>query len=113
MELTGGIGANYVVDTVGDLKQSIAAVRLGGTVAFVGLLVGMSAEIDLMTFMGKSARLEAVDVGSREMFKAMNKAIEFHAMRPAIDRVFGFTELPEALSYLREARHFGKVCLRA
>ena len=113
MELTGGIGANYVVDTVGDLKQSIAAVRLGGTVAFVGLLVGMSAEIDLVTFMGKSARMEAVDVGSREMFKAMNKAIEFHAMRPAIDRVFGFTELPEALGYLREARHFGKVCLRA
>lgn len=26
---------------------------------------------------------------------------------------FEFHELREALSYLREARHFGKVCLRA
>jgi NADPH:quinone reductase-like Zn-dependent oxidoreductase len=112
-ELTGGIGADYVVDTVGDLKQSIAAVRLGGTVAFVGLLIGMTAEVDLVTFMGKSARVEAVDVGSREMFEAMNKAITFHAMRPVVDRVFAFTELREALAYLREARHFGKVCLRA
>lgn len=113
VELTNGVGADYVVDTVGGLKESIAAVRLGGAVAFVGLLVGMTSEVDLVAFMGKSARIEAVDVGSREIFEAMNKAIEFHAMRPVIDRVFGFTELPEALNYLREARHFGKVCLRA
>ena len=80
--------------------------------ACVGLLRGMAVEVDLVTFMGRSARIEAVDVGSREMFEAMNRAIEFHAMRPVIDRVFGFTQLPEALDYLREARHFGKVCLR-
>lgn len=79
----------------------------------MGLLTGMTTEVDLVTFMGKSARIEAVDVGSREMFEAMNRAIEFHAMRPVIDRVFGFTELPEALTYLRQAPHFGKVCLRA
>lgn len=100
------------MDTVGGLKEAIAAVRLGGAVACVGLLRGMAVEVDLVTFMGRSARIEAVDVGSREMFEAMNRAIEFHAMRPVIDRVFGFTQLPEALDYLREARHFGKVCLR-
>jgi len=112
VELTNGCGADYVVDTVGGLKEAIAALRLGGAVAFVGLLRGMAVEVDLVTFMGRSARIEAVDVGSREMFEAMNRAIEFHAMRPVIDRVFGFTQLPEALNYLREARHFGKVCLR-
>jgi NADPH:quinone reductase-like Zn-dependent oxidoreductase len=82
-------------------------------VAFVGLLSGMTSEIDLVTFMGKCARVEAVDVGSREMFEAMNKAIAFHVTRPLVDRVFGFSELREALNYLREARHFGKVCLGA
>ena len=64
VELTGGTGADYVVDTAGGLKQALAAVRLGGNVAFVGLLTGMIAEVDLVTFMGKSARVEAVDVGS-------------------------------------------------
>ena len=113
MELTEDIGADYVVDTVGGLKEAIAAVRLGGTVALVGLLIGMTSEVDLVTSMGKCARVEAVDVGSREMFEAMSKAIAFHAMRPVVDRVFGFSELREALNYLREARHFGKVCLRA
>jgi len=112
-QLANGVGADYIVDTVGELHEAIAAVRLGGAVAFVGLLTGMTSEVDLVTFMGKSARIEAIDVGSREMFEAMNRAIEFHAMHPVIDRVFGFTELPEALTYLREGRHFGKVCLRA
>jgi NADPH:quinone reductase-like Zn-dependent oxidoreductase len=112
-ELTDGLGADYIVDTVGDLKQSIAAVRLGGAVAFVGLLIGMTAEVDLVTFMGKCGRVEAVDVGSREMFEAMNKAIESHAMHPVVDRIFEFNELREALNHLREARHFSKICLRA
>lgn len=113
MELTEGGGADYVVDTVGGLKNAIAAIRLGGTVAFVGLLSGMTAEVDLVAFMGKCARVEAVDVGSRAMFEAMNAAIAFHGMRPVVDRVFAFDELGAALAYLGEGRHFGKVCLRA
>jgi len=68
-ELTGGHGADYIVDTVGELKEAIAAVRLGGTVAFVGLLTGMTTEVDLVAFMAKSAQIVAVDVGSREMFE--------------------------------------------
>jgi NADPH:quinone reductase-like Zn-dependent oxidoreductase len=112
-ELTDADGADYVVDTVGELKKAIAAARLGGAVAFVGLLSGMTTEVDLVSFMGKSSRVEAVDVGSREMFEVMNKAIAFQSMRPMVDRVFGFSELREALSYLKEARHFGKICLRA
>jgi NADPH:quinone reductase-like Zn-dependent oxidoreductase len=112
VELTGGVGADHVVDTVGGLKDAIAAVRLGGAVAFVGLLSGMTAELDLVTFMGKCARIEAVDVGSRAMFEAMNKAIAFHGTRPVVDRVFAFDELGAALTHLSEGRHFGKVCLR-
>jgi NADPH:quinone reductase-like Zn-dependent oxidoreductase len=111
MELTNGVGADYVVDTVGRLQDAIAAVRIGGTVVFVGLLDGMRADIDLVTLMGKSAQLRAVDVGSRAMFGAMNTAIAVHALRPVVDRVFEFTELREALIYLRQAQHVGKVCL--
>jgi NADPH:quinone reductase-like Zn-dependent oxidoreductase len=112
VELTDQVGADYVVDTVGGLKEAIAAVRLGGAVAFVGLLNGMTAEVDLVAFMGKCARIEAVDVGSRATFEAMNRAIALHKLRPVVDRVFGFNELGAALTYLGQGRHFGKVCLR-
>lgn len=111
LELTDGIGADYVVDTVGNLKEAVAAVRLGGTIAFVGFLAGMSTDVDLITFMSKSVRVQAIDVGSRQMFEDMNKAIRLHKLRPAVDRVFGFSELGTALKYLGEGKHMGKVCL--
>lgn len=101
------------MDTPGGLQEAIDAVRLGGTVTFVGLLLGMGAELDLVSFMGKSARVEAIDVGSPEMFEMMNGAIQFHRMRPVVDRVFEFSEVGDALKYLKEARHFGKLCLKA
>ena len=112
MELSGGLGADHVIDTVGGLREAVAAIRVGGSVAFVGLLAGMNAEVDLVALMGKSARVRAIDVGSRAMFAAMNRAIQCHRMRPIVDRVFDFSDAADALRYLSEARHFGKVCLR-
>jgi NADPH:quinone reductase-like Zn-dependent oxidoreductase len=112
MELTDGVGADRVVDTVGRLQDAIAAVRIGGRIAFVGLLDGMRSDIDLVTLMGKSARIDAVDVGSRAMFEAMNTALTAHTLRPVVDRVFGWSELGAALTYLQSARHVGKVCLQ-
>jgi NADPH:quinone reductase-like Zn-dependent oxidoreductase len=63
--------------------------------------------------MGKCARIEAIDVGSRETFEEMNNAIDHHKMHPVVDRVFEFNELAQALDYLKAGRHFGKVCLRS
>src|SRR5262245_765096 len=111
-ELTGGHGADLIVDTVGSLSEPIAAVRVGGTIAFIGLLRGLTSEVDLVALMGKSARIEAIDVGSRAMFEAMNRAIEVGGVRPVVDRVFGFAEAREALQHLAGRTHFGKVCVQ-
>jgi len=111
LEITDGVGADHVVDTVGDLDKSVAAVRVGGSVAFVGLLTGMNTQVDLVALMGKSARIHAIDVGSREMFAAMNRAIASHAMRPVVDRVFSFSEAAQAFQYLVGPTHFGKICI--
>ena len=111
-ELTGGHGADLIVDTVGSLSEPIAAVRVGGTIAFIGLLTGMSSEVDLVALMGKSARIQAIDVGSRAMFESMNRAIEAGGVKPIVDRVFAFAEAREALQYLASRTHFGKVCVQ-
>lgn len=94
------------------MKEAIAAIRVGGSVAFVGLLAGMTAEVDLVALMGRSARIRAIDVGSRAMFEAMNRAVHVHRLRPIVDRVFAFSDAANAFRYLSEGRHFGKVCLR-
>ncbi|MCI0411393.1 NAD(P)-dependent alcohol dehydrogenase [bacterium] len=112
LEITQGVGADHVVDTVGDLEKAIAAIRVGGSVAFVGLLTGMNSKVDLVALMGKSARIQAIDVGSREMFVAMNRAITFHELHPVVDRVFPFSEAVQGFQYLGGATHFGKICIR-
>jgi NADPH:quinone reductase-like Zn-dependent oxidoreductase len=111
VELTGG-GADLVVDTAGVLPEVIPAVRVGGTVAFIGFLTGMRVEIDLIGLMGKSARVQAIDVASRAMFESMNRALLVNELRPVVDRVFGFEEAREAFRYLDGRTHFGKVCVR-
>lgn len=60
----------------------------------------------------KSVRVQGINVGSREMFEAMNRAIALHKLRPIVDRVFPFEEVAEALRYMESGAHFGKICVR-
>ena len=111
-ELTEAKGADLVVDTAGALTEAIDAVRVGGTVAFIGLLLGTHSDVDLVKLMGSSATIRAIDVGSRAMFESMNRAIASAKLRPVIDRTFAFDEAREAFRYLGDGAHFGKVCVR-
>jgi NADPH:quinone reductase-like Zn-dependent oxidoreductase len=111
-ELTDGRGADLVVDTAGALAEAIDAVCVGGTVAFIGLLLGTHSDVDLVKLMGSSATIRAIDVGSRAMFESMNRAIEAAQLRPVIDRMFAFDEAHDAFRYFGDGAHFGKVCVR-
>jgi NADPH:quinone reductase-like Zn-dependent oxidoreductase len=85
---------------------------MSGTISMVGLLGGTSAQIETFGFVEKNVRLNGILVGSREMFEAMNHAVAEHRLKPVIDRVFGFDEVPAALRCLETGAHFGKVCVR-
>lgn len=112
-ELTGGRGVDQVVEVggAGTLNESLAAVRMGGTVSMIGVLTGGSAEINTTAILMKSVRVHGIYVGSREMFEAMNQALAVNELRPVIDRVFPFDEAPAALKYMESGAHFGKICL--
>jgi NADPH:quinone reductase-like Zn-dependent oxidoreductase len=110
-ELTDGRGADLVVDTAGELSEAIDAVRVGGSVAYVGLLRGTRSDVDLVKLMGSSATIRAIDVGSRSMFESMNRTIESSRLRPVIDQTFAFDEAHDAVRYLAAGAHFGKVCV--
>ena len=78
----------------------------------IGVLSGRGNEIDPMPILFKSLTVQGIYVGSREMFEAMNQAMQQHQIKPIIDRVFPFTEAREAYHYLKSAAHFGKVVIR-
>lgn len=114
LALTDGRGVDCVVEVGGErtLAQSLNAVCSDGRVAMIGLLSGLEAQIPIAPLLRKQVRVRGVYVGSRQMFEQMNKAIEWHGLRPVVDRVFEFGQAQEAMHYLRESGHVGKVCLR-
>lgn len=113
-ELAGGDGVDHVVEVggAGTLGESLKAVRPGGRVSLIGVLAGGGGQVGLYPVLMKNIRVQGIFVGSREMFEAMNRAVALHALRPVIDRVFGFGEVREALRHMESAAHFGKIVVR-
>jgi NADPH:quinone reductase-like Zn-dependent oxidoreductase len=114
LELTGGRGADVVVEVggAGTLEKSLSAVRFGGIVTLIGVLTGVAGPIPTAAILRRHLRVQGIYVGSREMFEEMNRAIDQHRMRPHIARVFGFEGAREAYDYLASAGHTGKVVIR-
>jgi NADPH:quinone reductase-like Zn-dependent oxidoreductase len=107
-------GADLVIDVGGaqTLAQSLRAVRVGGTVALIGVLSGAVAELDLGRVVTQSVRLQGVTLGARDLFADMVRAIERHRTIPAIDdRRWRFEEGAQAVAAIAEGRHFGKICI--
>jgi NADPH:quinone reductase-like Zn-dependent oxidoreductase len=112
-ELTGRVGVDHVVEVggAGTLAQSLEAVRIGGRISLIGVLTG--GTVNPVPILMKNITVQGIYVGSREMFEAMNNAIALNGMKPAIDRVFPFSELPDALRHMESGAHFGKIVLKA
>ncbi len=73
----------------------------------------LDAEINVVTdLIWKCARVHGIQVGSRDQFEAMSRAIEANSIRPVIDQVFAFDEAKEALAHLAMAKHFGKIVIK-
>ena len=112
--LTGGRGVDHIVEVGGEktLPQSLRAIRPGGTISMIGVLSGGNLDVSLGLIVTRKVRLQGVTVGHRDAFEAMTRALDLHRVKPVIDRVFAFDELKTALDYLRQGKHFGKICIR-
>lgn len=106
-------GVDLVVEIggAGTLKQSIRATRMGGTIALIGVVAGLAAELNAAVLAMNALRLHGVAVGSRDQFADMLAAVARHRITPVIDRSFPLEALPDALDYLRSGRHVGKVSI--
>lgn len=113
-EITGGIGLDHIIEVGGQgtLPESLRAIRPGGTISMIGVLAGGTMDAKLGLVVTRHVRLQGITVGNRDDFQAMMRAIGQANLRPVVDRVFAFEELPQALDYLKSGQHFGKVCIR-
>ncbi len=111
IQRTSGTGADLVLEVGGSqtIMKSIAATRLGGTVAVIGAVSGPGAALEPMSLIGSSVRLQGIYVGSREMHEQLARFVEVAGIRPVVDSVFAFEELPQACGHFLGGKHFGKV----
>ncbi len=110
--LTHGRGVDRIIEVAGgDLQQSLRAIRVGGTMALVGILGGAVGKVKLTRILMQAVTVRGIMVGHRDGFEEMNRAITQHQLKPLVDKTFPFEEARVALQYLLSAKHFGKVVL--
>ena len=111
LERTDGRGADIVVEVggPGTLAQSIAACRIGGRIALIGVLTGIAGEVPTAAFMNRQQRLVGIVVGSRRNQRELVRALQATGIKPIIDKTFEIDEIAEAFRYELSASHFGKI----
>ncbi|HZT52308.1 MAG TPA: NAD(P)-dependent alcohol dehydrogenase [Stellaceae bacterium] len=110
-EATGGRGIDQVLEVTGgeSTAQVLAAMRPGGHIAIIGARMGAGGELDRRQVLSRGLRVRGINVGSRAMFEAMNRAIAANHLKPVIDRTFPFSAALEAYREFATGKHFGKV----
>lgn len=112
-ELTEKRGVDHIVEVggAGTMPKSINAVKMGGHIAVIGVL-SQGGGVNPVSILQKSIKLQGIFVGSRQMFEDMNRLISQNHIKPVIDKTFDFSEIQDALEYMRSGSHFGKIVIK-
>jgi len=125
MKATGGKGADLVVNNVGGsvFAECVRALGYEGRLATVGYVDGvMKSEIDIEALHSKRLKLFGV---SNKMRNAAQRAVTVQGfikdflplfatgtLKPVIDRVYDFKDLPAAKARMESDAHVGKIVVR-
>ena len=125
MEATGGKGVNLVVNNVGGtvFAECLRSMAFEGRLATVGYVDGsLQAEIDLqalhakrLVLFGVSNKLRNADQrasGVPAFVEQILPLIRQGRLRPVLDQVFDFEQLPAAKSRMDANQHLGKIVVR-
>ena len=122
-DLTGGRGADVVIDIVGgdNLARNLAALAVRGSIVQVGLLGAGDASVPLGRLMSKRARLVGTVLRARPLEEKIALSKRFATevlplfdsgrLRTVIDRRYGIDDVARAHTYMQSNANFGKILL--
>ena len=87
------------------------ATRVGGHVAMIGVLTGMSAPVNTALLFSRNLTVRGLTVGSRAMQRDMIAAVEANGIRPVISDTFALADLADAFRHQIAGKHFGKIAV--
>ncbi|KAL7931756.1 hypothetical protein V8C35DRAFT_323576 [Trichoderma chlorosporum] len=124
-------GADYVLEVGGakTLRKSFASVAFGGTISCIGYVSGKEDDtggddggkggkdkISALNFnvlaLRRNVTLKGLVNGGRDRFEEMVEFYEDKEIRPVVCKVFGMEEAKEAMEFVKDGKHFGKVVIK-
>jgi NADPH:quinone reductase-like Zn-dependent oxidoreductase len=110
MRITGGVDHVVEVGGQGTMAQSMQAIGFNGEIAIIGVL-SLEGNVTPRDMMFKAGRMRGIFVGSASMARRLNAAIDTNAIKPVVDKVFGFDDAKAAYAYHASPALFGKTVI--
>jgi NADPH:quinone reductase-like Zn-dependent oxidoreductase len=112
-ELTGGRGADVVVDSVGQAtwERSLRALRRGGRLVTCGATTGPGVSLDIRRLFWHQWTLLGSTMGNRREYREIVRLAERGRLWPVVDRVVPLDGAVDALRRLEAGEQFGKLVI--
>ena len=117
--ITGGYGADIVIDAIGGeiLSEALGTLALGGSLTTLGYSAGRKATIDVTDLIWKRASMKSFSLFSqpadvwRTAWSVIFPLLQSGAVKPIVAKTYQLAEATDAVRYLIEGRPFGRVVL--
>ena len=117
--ITGGYGADIVIDGVGGeiLSEALGALALDGSLTTLGYAASRKATIDVTNLIWQRASIKSFVMFDQpqaawaDAWNAIVPLLQSGAIKPIVAKTFPLAEAADALRYLVEGRPFGRVVL--
>ena len=117
--ITGGYGADIVIDGIGGevLSEALGALALEGSLTTLGYSASRKTTIDVTNLIVPQASIQSLNCSlsrRRPLADAWNvivSLLQSGAIKPIVAKTFPLAEAADALRYLVEGRPFGRVVL--
>ncbi len=122
LELTGGEGADVILNNVGlgEMENCLLAATSNGRIMHIGANPVVhnqgpqepAALSALPNIILKNLTIRGIIVGSRRMFVDLIQAMVTNDIKPIIDRVFDWDEIYDVIAYMESGEKIGKIVIR-
>src|ERR1700687_5025159 len=117
--ITGGYGADIVIDGIGGevLSEALGALAMDGSLTTLGYSGGRKATIDVTNLIWRRASIQSFNLFAQpqaawvDAWNTIVPLLQSGAIKPIVAKTFPLAEAPDALRYLVEGRPFGRVVL--
>ncbi len=117
--ITGGYGADIVIDGIGGevLSEALGALAMDGSLTTLGYSGGRKATIDVTNLIWRGASIQSFNLFAQsraawaDAWNAILPLLQSGAIKPIVAKTFPLEQAADALRYLVEGRPFGRVVL--